>query len=72
MTLIELKAAAYDTLAQIEFFQRTLAELNNEIANYQQQNKTEMKNLKERPLRDDGSDLPSDEPPTVPPVKPKE
>ena len=65
MTLVELKAAAYDALAQIEFFQRTLAELNGQISELTQ---NEMRNLK--PLRDDGGDLPPDEPPTVPPVKP--
>jgi hypothetical protein len=62
MTLIELKAAAYDALAQIEFFQRTLAELNGQISELTQ---NEMRNPR-------NGDLPKDEPPTVPPVKPKE
>ena len=32
MTLTELKAKAYDTLAQIEYLQKQLQELNQEIA----------------------------------------
>lgn len=32
MTLNDLKAKAYDTLAQIEFMQRQLQELNHQIA----------------------------------------
>lgn len=34
MNLTELKAQAYDILAQIEYLQRELARVNNEIANY--------------------------------------
>lgn len=36
MNLTELKAKAYDILAQIEYLQRELAKVNNEIANYEQ------------------------------------
>ena len=32
MNLTELKAQAYDTLAQIEFLQRKLQEINQQIA----------------------------------------
>ena len=32
MNLTELKAAAYDALANIEFWQRKLAEINQQIA----------------------------------------
>ena len=32
MTLIELKAAAYDALAQIEYLQKQLQEVNQKIA----------------------------------------
>lgn len=32
MTVIELKAAAYDVLAQIEALQRKLAQINQQIA----------------------------------------
>ena len=32
MTLVELKAAAYDTLCQIETLQRRLAQINQEMA----------------------------------------
>lgn len=39
MTLTELKAKAYDILAQIEQLQRELASINREIANYQQVDK---------------------------------
>lgn len=35
MTLIELKAKAYDLLAQLEAIQRELSKVNQEIANYQ-------------------------------------
>lgn len=34
MTLTELKAQAYDILAQIEYLQRELAKTNEMIANY--------------------------------------
>lgn len=37
MTLTELKAQAYDLLAQIEYLQRELAKTNQEIANYGKQ-----------------------------------
>jgi hypothetical protein len=36
MTLIELKAQAYDILAQIEHLQHKLRETNNAIANYKE------------------------------------
>jgi hypothetical protein len=32
MTLLELKASAYDTLAQIQFLQKQLEEINQRIA----------------------------------------
>jgi hypothetical protein len=32
MTIIEMKSAAYDCLAQIEYLQKRLAEINQEIA----------------------------------------
>ncbi len=31
MTILELKAAAYDTLAQIQFLQKQLEEINQKI-----------------------------------------
>lgn len=34
MNLTELKARAYDILAQIEYLQRELAKINEQIANY--------------------------------------
>ena len=34
MTLIELKAKAYDILAQLEYLQQELKKVNEEIANY--------------------------------------
>jgi len=37
MTLIELKAKAYDILAQLEYLQNELKKVNEEIANYQEQ-----------------------------------
>lgn len=36
MTLTELKAAAYDTLANIEYLQKKLAEINQQIAEQMQ------------------------------------
>lgn len=41
MTLTELKAKAYDILAQIEQLQRELAKVNTEIANYAANNNTQ-------------------------------
>ena len=35
MNLVELKARAYDILAQLESLQRELAKVNQDIANYQ-------------------------------------
>ena len=32
MTILELKAQAYDTLAQIQYLQKQLAEINDKIA----------------------------------------
>ena len=32
MTILELKASAYDTLAQIQFLQKQLEEINQKIA----------------------------------------
>lgn len=34
MTLIELKAAAYDLIAQLEAIQKQLAAVNSQIADY--------------------------------------
>jgi len=36
MTITELKAAAYDTLAQIEYLQKQLQEINQQIAKQSQ------------------------------------
>ena len=36
-TLVELKAKAYDVLAQIEYLQAVLAEVNNKIRNYKEE-----------------------------------
>ena len=36
MTLIELKAKAYDCLAQLEYWQKELDRLNNQITNYKE------------------------------------
>jgi hypothetical protein len=41
MTLIELKAAAYDILAQIEYLQKQLQETNAKIAEELQKDKKE-------------------------------
>lgn len=41
MTLTELKAQAYDILAQIEFLQKKLQETNGEIAKLMQENEGE-------------------------------
>jgi hypothetical protein len=41
MTLIELKAAAYDYLAQIEYLQKQLQEINQKIAEELQKEKNE-------------------------------
>jgi hypothetical protein len=41
MTLIELKAAAYDCLAQIEYLQKQLQEINQKIAEKLQKEKNE-------------------------------
>ncbi len=35
-SLVELKAKAYDVLAQIEYLQRVLAEVNSQIQNYKE------------------------------------
>lgn len=35
MNLTELKARAYDIIAQIESLQRELAQVNNQIANFE-------------------------------------
>jgi hypothetical protein len=43
MTLIELKAQAYDILAQIEFLQKKLQETNGEIQKLMQENEGESK-----------------------------
>jgi hypothetical protein len=37
MTLVELKAKAYDVLAQIQYLQNVLAEVNTEIQNFKEQ-----------------------------------
>ena len=37
MTLVELKAKAYDVLAQIEYLQRVLTEVNSQIQNYKEE-----------------------------------
>ena len=36
-SLVELKAKAYDVLAQIEYLQRVLSELNSQIQNYKEE-----------------------------------
>ena len=41
MTLIELKAAAYDALAQIEYLQKQLQEINQKIGEEIQKEKNE-------------------------------
>jgi hypothetical protein len=41
MTLIELKASAYDCLAQIEYLQKQLQEINQKIAEELQKEKAE-------------------------------
>jgi len=41
MTLIELKASAYDCLAQIEYLQKQLQEINQKIAEELQKEKKE-------------------------------
>jgi hypothetical protein len=47
MTITELKSAAYDCLAQIEYLQKKLQELNQEIAKQVQneQSKTDSDSL---------------------------
>lgn len=35
-SLVELKAKAYDVLAQIEYLQRVLSEVNSQIQNYKE------------------------------------
>jgi hypothetical protein len=41
MTLVELKAQAYDILAQIEYLQKQLQEINQKIAEELQKEKNE-------------------------------
>jgi hypothetical protein len=41
MTLVELKAQAYDILAQIEYLQKQLQEVNQKIAEELQKEKNE-------------------------------
>jgi hypothetical protein len=41
MTLIELKSSAYDCLAQIEYLQKQLQEINQEIAKKIQDEKSD-------------------------------
>ena len=41
MTLVELKAKAYDILAQIEYLQQELAKVNQKISNSLKEEKTE-------------------------------
>jgi hypothetical protein len=41
MTLVELKASAYDCLAQIEYLQKQLQEINQKIAEELQKEKNE-------------------------------
>lgn len=43
MTIVDLKAQAYDILAQIEFLQKKLQETNGEIAKLMQENEGESK-----------------------------
>lgn len=40
MTLTELKAAAYDTLANIDYLQKKLAEINKQIAEKMQEDES--------------------------------
>jgi ABC-type uncharacterized transport system fused permease/ATPase subunit len=58
MTLTNLKAEAYDTIANIEALQRRLTELNNAIANF-----------KEEKIGDDPPDIGGGSAPK-PPIKP--
>ena len=41
MTIVDLKASAYDCLAQIEYLQKQLQEINQKIAEELQKEKTE-------------------------------
>jgi hypothetical protein len=41
MTLLEMKASAYDCLAQIEYLQKQLQEINQKIAEELQKEKNE-------------------------------
>jgi hypothetical protein len=41
MTLVEMKSAAYDCLAQIEYLQKQLQEINQKIAEELQKEKNE-------------------------------
>jgi len=41
MTLVEMKSAAYDCLAQIEYLQKQLQEINQKIAEQIQKEKNE-------------------------------
>jgi len=41
MTIVELKASAYDCLAQIEYLQKQLQEINQKIAEELQKEKNE-------------------------------
>jgi hypothetical protein len=41
MTLVEMKASAYDCLAQIEYLQKQLQEINQKIAEELQKEKNE-------------------------------
>jgi hypothetical protein len=41
MTLVEMKAAAYDLLAKLEYFQKQLQEVNQQIAEELQKDKNE-------------------------------
>lgn len=45
MTLENLKAKAYDTLAQIEYLQIKLKELNQQIADFKPEEETDKKDL---------------------------
>ena len=58
MTLTNLKAEAYDTIANIEALQRRLMELNNAIANFKEEK------IGEDPPETGGGSFPP------PPIKP--
>ena len=45
MTILELKASAYDTLAQIQYLQKQLEEINQKIAEESMKQKEQLPQL---------------------------